>query len=103
MIDLVPGAAGPSSAGGVDHVCLSIDCDDLEGVVRELRARGVTIEGEISDRRGGYGGGAAIYMRDPGGYKIELRPPLEARGCFLRRCEAQCLGPTPNPQSSPLP
>src|SRR2546425_3101385 len=74
MIDLVPGSAAPPSAGGVDHVCLSIDCDDLEGVVRELRARGVTVEGEISDRRGAYGRGPSIYLRDPDGYKIELKP-----------------------------
>src|SRR5213594_675988 len=74
MIDLVPGSAALPSAGGVDHVCLSIDCDDLEGVVRELRARGVTVEGEISDRRGAYGRGPSIYLRDPDGYKIELKP-----------------------------
>jgi len=74
MIDLVPGSGGPPPAGGVDHVCLSIDCNDLEGVVRELKSRGVTIEGEIADRRGAYGRGPSIYIRDPDGYKIELKP-----------------------------
>jgi len=73
MIDLVPGQGGAPS-GGVDHVCLSIDCNDLAGVVQELKARGVTIEGEVTDRRGAYGRGPSIYIRDPDGYKIELKP-----------------------------
>src|SRR3989442_15766913 len=74
MIDLVPGSAALPSAGGVDHVCLSIDCDDLEGVVGELRARGVTVEGEISDRRGAYGRGPAIFILGPHRLKIEVNP-----------------------------
>jgi len=74
MIDLVPASAGTPTAGGVDHVCLSIDCNDLAGVARELKARGVTVEGEVADRRGAYGRGPSIYIRDPDGYKIELKP-----------------------------
>src|SRR6266704_1829123 len=64
----------------VDHVNERISLihlrfgDHMEGVVGELRARGVTVEGEISDRRGAYGRGPSIYIRDPDGYKIELKP-----------------------------
>jgi catechol 2,3-dioxygenase-like lactoylglutathione lyase family enzyme len=75
MIDLLPAsAANPPGGGGLDHVCLSIGCDDLAGVARELSARGVTVEGELRDRRGAYGSGPSIYIRDPDGYRIELKP-----------------------------
>lgn len=75
MIDLLPVSAGaPAGGGGMDHVCLSIDCHDLAGVAEELKARGVTVEGDVRDRRGAYGSGPSIYIRDPDGYKIELKP-----------------------------
>src|SRR2546428_2224773 len=62
MIDLVPGSAAPPSAGGVDHVCPSIDCDDLEGVARELRASAMTVECQISAPRRPYGRVPAIRL-----------------------------------------
>ena len=75
-IDLLPAtAAEPATvAGGVDHVCLSIRCDDLAKVADELRRRGVAIEGEIAQRRGAYGTGPSIYIRDPDGHIVELKP-----------------------------
>lgn len=73
MIDLLPASAEPR-AGGVDHVCLSIRCDDLAGAAAELRARGVAVEGDVVERRGAYGSGPSIYVRDPDGYRIELKP-----------------------------
>ena len=73
MIDLLP--AGPEPrAGGVDHVCLSIRCDDLAQEAAALRARGVAVEGDVVERRGAYGTGPSIYVRDPDGYRIELKP-----------------------------
>ena len=73
MIDLL--AAGPEPrAGGVDHVCLSIRCDDLAQAAAALRARGVAVEGDVVERRGAYGTGPSIYIRDPDGYRIELKP-----------------------------
>ena len=75
-IDLLPAtAAAPAApAGGVDHVCLSIRCDDLAKVADELRRRGVTVEGEIAARRGAYGTGPSLYVRDPDGHVVELKP-----------------------------
>jgi catechol 2,3-dioxygenase-like lactoylglutathione lyase family enzyme len=71
LIDLLPGRP---SAEGLDHFCLSIRCADL-GTVREaLAARGVTLEGEVVERRGAYGTGPSLYLRDPDGYLIELKP-----------------------------
>ena len=75
-IDLLPATpVEPATvAGGVDHVCLSIRCDDLGRVADELRRRGVVIEGDVAQRRGAYGTGPSIYIRDPDGHIVELKP-----------------------------
>jgi glyoxylase I family protein len=75
-IDLLPATAeAPAApAGGVDHVCLSIRCEDLAGAAAALRARGVAIEGDVVQRRGAYGTGPSLYIRDPDGHVIELKP-----------------------------
>jgi catechol 2,3-dioxygenase-like lactoylglutathione lyase family enzyme len=75
-IDLLPATAQApaATAGGVDHVCLSIRCDDLTKAAEALRRRGVTIDGDIAQRRGAYGTGPSLYLRDPDGYVIELKP-----------------------------
>lgn len=75
-IDLLPATAeAPATpAGGVDHVCLSIRCEDLAAVAAALRARGVALEGDVVQRRGAYGTGPSLYIRDPDGHVIELKP-----------------------------
>lgn len=75
LIDLVPARDGAvPGARGVDHVCLSIACDDLGRLAAALRARGVTVEGDVVQRRGAFGTGPSLYLRDPDGYLIELKP-----------------------------
>ena len=71
LIDLLPGRRGPD---GMDHFCLSIKCDDLGAVATWLRDRGVTLEGDVVQRRGAFGTGPSLYLRDPDGYLIELKP-----------------------------
>ena len=71
LIDLLP---GPPSSEGLDHVCLSVRCGDLGAVRAALAARGVRLEGDVVDRRGAYGTGPSLYLRDPDGYLIELKP-----------------------------
>ncbi|PYM33681.1 MAG: VOC family virulence protein [Candidatus Rokuibacteriota bacterium] len=73
LIDLVPAADG-EPRGGLDHVCLSIRTDDLEGVAQALAATGVALEGGVVRRYGAYGEGPSLYLRDPDGHKIELKP-----------------------------
>jgi catechol 2,3-dioxygenase-like lactoylglutathione lyase family enzyme len=34
----------------------------------------VAVEGEVVERRGAYGTGPSLYLRDPDGYLIELKP-----------------------------
>ena len=75
LIDLFPaGDTPPATSGGMDHFCLSIDCDDLQAVADGLKARGVALMGDVSQRRGAHGIGPSIYVRDPDGYQIELKP-----------------------------
>jgi extradiol dioxygenase family protein len=58
----------------MDHVCLSIRCDDLPALAESLQARGVALEGGVVTRRGAFGTGPSLYLRDPDGYLIELKP-----------------------------
>jgi catechol 2,3-dioxygenase-like lactoylglutathione lyase family enzyme len=77
LIDLLPAdpaAAWPAAAIGMDHFCLSIRCDDLGKAADELRRRGVDVLGDVVPRRGAYGTGPSLYIRDPDGYQIELKP-----------------------------
>jgi glyoxylase I family protein len=77
LIDLLPATSEGEGVGprsGLDHVCLSIRCDDLGKVGEQLRARGVTVQGEIAERRGAFGTGPSLYILDPDGYVIELKP-----------------------------
>ena len=77
LIDLLPldsRAPAPTPESGMDHLCLSIRCEDLERVADALRARGVTVEGEVVERRGAFGQGPSLYLRDPDGYRVELKP-----------------------------
>jgi len=72
LIDLLPGER--AEGGGLDHLCLSIRCGDLGRVRDELRARGVTVDGDVVLRRGAFGSGPSLYIQDPDGYRIELKP-----------------------------
>jgi glyoxylase I family protein len=72
LIDILPGNG--DTGMGMDHVCLSIECESLETVAAGLQARGVKLEGEIRDRFGAWGNGPSLYFRDPDGYRIELKP-----------------------------
>jgi catechol 2,3-dioxygenase-like lactoylglutathione lyase family enzyme len=76
LIDLLPATSVlpvPEGAG-LDHFCLSIRCEDLARVREALLTRGVTVDGDVVDRRGAFGSGPSLYLRDPDGYRIELKP-----------------------------
>ena len=77
LIDLVPGEGqnAPENKASLDHFCLSIKCDDLEGLVDELKNKGVTMQSDTPiARTGAYGRSPAIYLTDPEGYTVELKP-----------------------------
>jgi len=76
LIDLLPLAADETAAptSRMDHVCLSVRCDDLARAAAWLRQRGVAVEGDVVQRRGAFGDGGSLYIQDPDGYRIELKP-----------------------------
>lgn len=76
LIDLLPLAAGETAgpSARMDHVCLSVRCEDLARAAAWLRQQGVTVEGDVVPRRGAFGHGASLYIRDPDGYRLELKP-----------------------------
>jgi len=75
LIDLLPAEGPPPPHGrGVDHIALSLRCDDLGKVADALRARGVSVDGDVRDRRGAFGVGPSLYIRDLDGYMLELKP-----------------------------
>jgi glyoxylase I family protein len=76
LIDLLPLDAGdpPRPTARMDHLCLAIRCADLDALVAWLRARGVTLDGGVATRRGAFGDGVSVYVRDPDGYRVELKP-----------------------------
>jgi len=75
LIDLLPaGGESEPGQGGLDHFCLSIQCADLGALRDQLLGQGVAVEGEVVERRGAYGTGPSLYLRDPDGYLIELKP-----------------------------
>ena len=76
LIDLLPGRAGEEGSPdkGLDHLCLSIRCADLGAARAALLEMGIPVEGEVVERRGAFGTGPSLYLRDPDGYRIELKP-----------------------------
>lgn len=78
LIDLVPDPTyDPDAAGngsGFLHLCVRVAGRLLEDVMPHLRAHGVElIEEQPMVRMGATGYGAAIYVRDPDRYVVELK------------------------------
>jgi hypothetical protein len=61
---------GPTFAAGVRHQ-LSLMCDDINGTIAELRAKGLEIRGEPHDE--GWGTTTTIVL--PGGLDVMLYEP----------------------------
>ena len=63
----------PGSTGGYDHLALVVDGTDPEALARYLRDSGVEVERRSEGVVGARGEGTALYVRDPDGYRIELK------------------------------
>jgi len=63
-------AEGPTHESGVRHQ-FTLMCDDIEGTIGELRAKGVEVEGEPEDE----GWGITVMLNLPGGVKVMLYEP----------------------------
>jgi predicted enzyme related to lactoylglutathione lyase len=63
-------AEGPTYESGVRHQ-LSLMCDDINATIRQLRDKGIKVEGEPEDE----GWGITAMMKLPGGVEVMLYEP----------------------------
>ncbi len=59
--------------GGYDHVAFTVAGGNLEEVMEYLENKGVEIERKFESIVGAKGCGPAVYVRDPDGYRIEVK------------------------------
>jgi catechol 2,3-dioxygenase-like lactoylglutathione lyase family enzyme len=63
-------AEGPTYESGMRHQ-ITFMCDDIQATIRELRAKGVEVDGEPSNE--GYG--ITVMLKLPGGVEVMLYEP----------------------------
>jgi catechol 2,3-dioxygenase-like lactoylglutathione lyase family enzyme len=61
------------STGGYDHLALVVAGAERDEIAAYLEGRGVEIEERFDRITGARGEGPALYVRDPDGYRIELK------------------------------
>ena len=63
----------PIPAGGYDHLALVVEEVEPDALVEYLTGEGVEIEERFESITGARGEGPALYVRDPDGYRVELK------------------------------
>ena len=61
------------STGGYDHLALVVENAEPDELAKYLRSRDVEVEEQFESITGARGEGPALYIRDPDGYRIELK------------------------------
>jgi catechol 2,3-dioxygenase-like lactoylglutathione lyase family enzyme len=67
--NFVPG----STTGGYDHLALVVEGVKPDALEEYLTGQGVEIEERFESITGARGEGPALYVRDPDGYRVELK------------------------------
>jgi catechol 2,3-dioxygenase-like lactoylglutathione lyase family enzyme len=62
----------PPAETNFDHVAIVVE-ESIEAIERELTAAGIEIEREARDLKGATGTAPAVYVRDPFGYRVEIK------------------------------
>ncbi len=62
---------GPT--GGYDHLALVVEGTQPNELAKRLQRMGVEVEKQFESITGARGEGSALYIRDPDGYRIELK------------------------------
>jgi len=65
-------AFDPPSDASYDHLCVVVE-ESLETIEHELEQAGVDIERTLDAPAGATGRAGAVYVRDPFGYRVELK------------------------------
>jgi catechol 2,3-dioxygenase-like lactoylglutathione lyase family enzyme len=61
------------STGGYDHLALVVEDAEPDELAEYLRKSGVEVEKQFESISGARGEGPALYVRDPDGYRVELK------------------------------
>ena len=61
------------STGGYDHLALVVEDAEPDELAEHLQREGVEVERQFESITGARGEGPALYVRDPDGYRIELK------------------------------
>lgn len=62
----------PPEATNYDHVALCVDAE-IETITDDLADAGIEVEQELDSPLGATGEAPAVYLRDPFGYRVELK------------------------------
>ncbi|NHX35849.1 MULTISPECIES: VOC family protein [Halolamina] len=62
----------PPAETHFDHVAVVVE-ESIDGIERELSDAGIEIEREARDLKGATGTAPAVYVRDPFGYRVEIK------------------------------
>ncbi|RAW45801.1 VOC family protein [Halorubrum sp. 48-1-W] len=63
----------PPEATNYDHVAVVVVEESIEAIETELDEAGIEVERRLESPLGATGEAAAVYVRDPFGYRIELK------------------------------
>ena len=61
------------SPGGYDHLALVVEDAEPDELAEHLQKSGVEVEKQFESISGARGEGPALYLKDPDGYRIELK------------------------------
>jgi catechol 2,3-dioxygenase-like lactoylglutathione lyase family enzyme len=61
------------STGGYNHLAFVVEDAEPDELAENLRKTGVEVEKQFESISGARGEGPALYLRDPDGYRIELK------------------------------
>ena len=61
------------STGGYDHLALVVEDAKPDELADHLRKSDVEVEKQFESISGALGEGPALYVRDPDGYRVELK------------------------------
>jgi catechol 2,3-dioxygenase-like lactoylglutathione lyase family enzyme len=73
ILHLIPTTEDFEPGTGYDHLALLVEGAERDEVAAYLVSRGVEIEKKFDSITGARGEGPALYVRDPDGYRIELK------------------------------
>jgi catechol 2,3-dioxygenase-like lactoylglutathione lyase family enzyme len=73
ILHLTPTTENLEPGTGYDHLALLVEDAERDELATYLNSRGVEIEKKFDSITGARGEGPALYVRDPDGYRIELK------------------------------